>query len=181
MVAVSTVTGRRPSAPVVINLIALFIVLGGQAVARSNKNVVKGDIAAGAITSRSLAPRVVTAVKLAHHAVSEAALSHGAVTGRTIRPRSVQGLTLAGMISPVTNIPDADAVADFSWTNSSATVACPQGARLISGGITIRTGNRRAFLQSTYPSGSNASTWVGEISTDSGGASPGELVAFCLS
>jgi hypothetical protein len=179
---VNRLKARRPSAPVVINLIALSIVLGGQAVALPGKHVVKKeDFAAGAVTARSLTPGVVTKVKLARHAVTDAALDDEAVTGRSIRPRSVHGLALAGTLSPIANIPDADAVADFTWTHSSATVTCPSGARLLNGGITIRnSGNGRAFLQSTYPSSSNASTWIGEISTDTGGASPGELLALCL-
>ena len=50
-------TSYRPTAPVVINLIALFIVLGGHAFALPGKSrVTREDIATGAVTARNLAP-----------------------------------------------------------------------------------------------------------------------------
>ncbi len=58
----------RPSAPLVINLIALFIVLGGQAVALQGRNTVtRNDIADGAVTARNLARGVVTTAKFSRH------------------------------------------------------------------------------------------------------------------
>jgi hypothetical protein len=172
----------RPTAPVAINLIALFIVLGGHAIALPGKHVVKkNDIAAGAVTARNLAPGIVTTAKLARNAVTDAALANEAVTGRTIKTRSVHGLTLAGTFQPVANVPDADPVADFSWSISGATATCPSSAMLLNGGVTIQdSALHRAFVQSIYPSSSNDSTWVGQISTDTGGVSPGQLYAHCL-
>jgi hypothetical protein len=176
----------RPTAPVVINLVALFIVLGGHAVALPGKNVVKkNDIAPGAVTARSLAPGIVTSAKLGRHAVTDAALANKSVTGRTISPRSVHGLMLAGTIVIPANVADADPAgpmgSDGNWTTSGATATCPPDAMLLNGGITIQDSpSHRAFVQSIYPSGSNASTWVGQISTDTGGASPALLYAYCL-
>jgi hypothetical protein len=176
----------RPTAPVAINLIALFIVLGGHAIALPGKHVVKkNDIAAGAVTARNLAPGIVTTAKLGRHAVTDAALHNKAVTGRTIRPGSVRGFTLTGTFQPVANVPDADPAGpmgyDGFWTTSGATATCPQGASLLTGGIRIQdSASHRDFVQSAYPSSSNDSTWVGQISTDTGGASPGQLYAHCL-
>ena len=172
----------RPTAPMVINLIALSIVLGGHAYALTGASrVKKDDIAVGAITARNLARSSVSRPKLASHAVTESDLANGSVTGRTISRGSVDGLTLAGTFQPVANLPDADSVVDFTWTPSAATVACPADAVLLNGGIRIEdSGNHRGFLQSTFPSSSNGSTWVGGISTDTGGASPGLLYAHCL-
>jgi len=179
------VTSYRPTAPVVINLIALFIVLSGQAVALQGKNVVrKDDIAAGAVTARNLASGIVTQAKLARHAVTDTSLGNRSVVGRTIRPGSIHGLTLAGTIVSLADIPDADPVGDggdFTWTTSGATATCPSSARLLNGGIRIQdSAFHRAFVLSTSPSSSNASTWVGQISADTGGASPGTLYAHCL-
>lgn len=181
----SNLKSYRPTAPIVINLVALFIVLGGQAVALQGKNdVKKNDIAAGAVTTRNLAPGIVTKTKLARHAVTDAALDNRSVVGRTIAPGSIHGLTLAGTIVVLANVPDADPVGDggdFTWTTSGATATCPSGALLLNGGIRIQTSlSHRAFVLSTSPSNSNALTWVGQISTDTGGASPGELRALCL-
>jgi hypothetical protein len=182
----SKLRSYRPTAPVVINLVALFIVLGGQAIAiRGRGRVKENDIAAGAVTARNLAQGIVTKTKLAPHAVTDAALDSKAIVGRTIKPASVHGLTLAGTTVSLTNIPDADPAgpmgSDGNWTTSGATATCPPDAMLLNGGIRIQTSvSHRAFVLSTSPSNSNASTWVGQISTDTGGASPGELLALCL-
>jgi hypothetical protein len=175
----------RPTPPVVINLIALFIVLGGQAAALGGKNRVKsGDIAAGAITARSLAPGIVTGAKLGRHAVTAADLGNDAVTGRAVTPHSIHALALAGTIQIPTTVADADPVGDggdFTWTTSSGTATCPPDMLLLNGGITMQdSAFHRAFVQGTSPSSANASTWVGEISTDTGGASPATLYAHCL-
>jgi hypothetical protein len=176
----------RPTPPVVINLIAMFIVLGGQAVALSGKHhVKKDDLAAGAVTARNLARGVVTSRKLSRHAVAEADLGTETVIGRTIKPGSVHSVALDGTFQIPATIPDADLPgpmgSDFNWTTSGATATCPSSARLLNGGLRIQdSASHRAFLQSTFPSSTNASTWVGQISTDTGGASPGLLFAHCL-
>lgn len=174
---------HRPSAPLVINLIALSIVLGGQAIALPGRKVVKrDDLAAGVVTARNLAPGAITTRKLARHAVTDAALANRAVIGRAIGPRSVHGSKLAGAIQIPANLSDLDSPVDFSWTTSGSTATCPPGALLLNGGMTIQDSpSHRAFVQSIYPSSSNASTWVGQISTDTGGASPALLYAYCLS
>jgi hypothetical protein len=178
----SRLKSYRPTAPVVINIVALTIVLGGHALALPGRHVItKNDIAAGAVTARNLGRGIVTSAKLGRHAVTHAALANKSVTGRTITPRSVHGLTLAGIFQAVAPVPDTDSVADFTWTTSGATATCPPNARLLNGGMKIPdSANNRAFVQSIYPSSSSASTWVGEISTDTGGASPGQLLASCL-
>ena len=176
----------RPSAPFVINLIALLIVLGGQAIARPGPGVVKrDDFARRAVTAPNLAPRAVARRKLALHSVTTRALARAAVTGRVLRPHSVNGRSLAGGLPFPGDIPDMDPPgpmgSDGNWTASGATATCPRGTRLISGGLTIRdSAGHRAFVQSSAPSGSNPAAWVGQISSDAGGASPAVLVAFCL-
>lgn len=174
-----------PSAPMVINVIALFIVLGGQAIALQGKSrVKKDDIAPGAVTARNLGPGIVTSSKLRRRAVTAAALANDSVTGRAIRSGSVNGVSLSGVIQIPAGIPDADPAGDggdFTWTTSGATATCPPDAKLLNGGVTIQdSATHRGFLQSTYPSSSNALTWVGQISTDTGGASPGHVFAHCL-
>jgi len=177
---------HRPTAPIVINLIALSIVLGGQAIAlQGERRVTRNDIAAGAVTARSLAPGAVTKRKLGRRAVTDVDIASRAVIGRTIKPRSVDGFALAGTFSPVAGIADADPVGDggdFAWTSSqSAGATCPAGSTLLNGGVrTQDSGFHRAFVQSSFPSSSNASTWLGQISTDTGGASPALLYALCL-
>jgi hypothetical protein len=179
---VSRIKRYRPTAPIVINLIALFIVLGGQAFALAQRTVVtRKDFAAGAVTARNLAPGIVTTGKLGNDTVTKSALAKGAVTGRAIRPSSIRGDTLAGTIQIPTAIPDVDAIAGVNWTTSSGTASCPSGAMLLDGGMAIQSGgNNKAAIQSLLPSSSNASTWVGAITSDTGGGSPAQLYAYCL-
>ncbi len=183
---VSRLKRFRPTAPIVINLIALSIVLGGQAFALPGRHVVKkGDFAAGAVTARNLRSGVVHTKTLRRGAVGEVALRNRSIVGRMIRPGAVSGLTLAGVESFVAGIPDADPAgpmgADGNWTSSSATVACQPGGKLFSGGVSISgPSNGRGFVQSTFPSSTDAVSWIGEISTDTGGTSPGHLLALCL-
>jgi hypothetical protein len=178
----SRLNAHTPTPPIVINLVALTIVLGGHALALPGRHAVtKNDLTAGAVTSRNLGRGIVTTAKLGRHAVTDAALANRSVTGRTITSRSVNGLTLAGIFQAVATVPDSDSVADFTWTTSGATATCPTNARLLGGGMTIPdNANHRAFVQSVYPSRSSATTWVGEISSDTGGASPAQLLASCL-
>lgn len=182
----STIKNYRPGAPVVINLIALFIVLGGQAVALQGKGRVKrDDIAAGAVTARTLGQGIVTASKLRRHAVTSTQLGNDSVTGRAIHPGSVHGVSLVGTIQVPASIADLDPAgpmgSDGNWTTSGATAACLPGTLLLNGGVTIQdSASHRALVQSTSPSASNALTWIGEISTDTGGASPGAVIAHCL-
>jgi len=178
-------TRHRPSAPAVINLLALFIVLGGHAVALTGQaRVMRDDLAPGAVTARNLAPGAVTAAKLADHALGTGALARQAVGGSAIAPGAVHGGALLGTVEVPATIPDADPVThenDFTWTGSGATAACPAGTVRLDGGVRIQdSSSHRGFLQSTFPSGADPATWAGEISTDSGGASPGLLLALCL-
>jgi hypothetical protein len=181
----SSIKSYRPTAPIVINLVALLIVLGGQAIALESRQAVKkGDIAPGAVTARDLAPGIVTNTKLGTHAVTGTRLANQAVTGRAIKPGSVHGRALAGTFEVPAAVPDADPIThenDFAWTSSGGTAACPLDAIRLNGGLSIQdSAAQRAFVQSTYPSSGNAFTWVGEISTDTGGASPAQLFALCL-
>jgi hypothetical protein len=184
----SRLKGCRPSAPVVINLIALSIVLGGHAVALPGKSIVrKGDIAAGAVSARNLAPHIVSTAKLHRHAVHAGALADAAVVGRVIAPNSVSGLKLGpvdlgGTASAA--IPDSDLDPGCcAWTASApVSVPCPPGALLLSGGVTIEgSSTQRTFIQTSAPSSNApASNWIGQISADDGGTATARVRAWCL-
>ncbi len=116
--------------------------------------------------------------------MTDGKLANDAVSGRSIHPGSVHGLALKGAIQIPAGLPDVDAVPENpQWTNSGAGAACPKGTVLLNGGVKIEDGPGSAHLaliQATYPSASNASTWLGAITTNTGGASPGTLYAHCL-
>ncbi len=178
----SKLKNYRPTAPIVINLIALFIALGGHAMALSGKGRVhRDDFAPGAITARALAPGIVTTAKFGAHAVTDVGLANHSVAGRSIAPGSVRGTKLTATLGIPATVPDADPIEDSHWTSSGATASCPADTRLLNGGMSIRDSSfHKAFIESIFPSPSSAATWVGTISTDTAGASPGQLFALCL-
>lgn len=174
----------RPTAPLVINLIALCVVLGGHASALTGHGrVTRGDIAPGAVTARNFAPRVVSSAKLAAHAVTARKLDDSAVHGRAISPHSMRGANLALIGNVPNQIPDPDPAFDPNNWNSSpgVTANCPEGGLLLSGGVSIQdaSSNHRAFLQSSAPTASGKG-WLAAISTDTGGAASAQVFADCL-
>jgi hypothetical protein len=101
---------RRPSAPLVISLIALFVALGGPAEAQrllDGRDIRKGTITSKQIKDRSVAPRdlsrstvrrlsavpdgSVSAAQLANGAVTPGKLAAGAVGSAALTDRGVLG------------------------------------------------------------------------------------------
>jgi hypothetical protein len=122
---------RRPSAPLVISLIALFVALGGPAEAQrllDGKDIRKGSVSSKQIKDRTIAPRdlsrrtvrqlrtlqdgAVSAVKLANGAVTPGKLATGAVGSPALMDRGVLGAD----IGP--NAVTAEHIADGSLTAS---------------------------------------------------------------
>jgi hypothetical protein len=157
---------KRPSPGTALGLLALIVALVGTANASSTHIVVhRGDIAPGAVTSRSLAKGAVrtkklangavTAAKLATNSVDAAALANEAVTTRTIKAGAVVSASLApdavtaaalapgsvygGALGPVTlhtaPMADLDAVAENGTWTASDT-----GVAVCSPGEKLLTG-----------------------------------------
>jgi hypothetical protein len=111
---------RRPSLPLVISLLALFVALGGPAEAQrfiNGKLLQKGSVSSRAVKDRSLtvkdlsrrtqrtlratANNSITEAKLANGAVTPGKLAPGAVGSGAIADHSVTGLDLAaGSVGP---------------------------------------------------------------------------------
>ena len=122
---------RRPSAPLVISLIALFVALGGPAEAQrllDGRDIRRGSVSSKQIKDRSIAQRdlsrrtvrqlralpdgAVSAVKLANGAVTPGKLAAGAVGSAALMDRGVLGAD----IGP--NAVTAEHIADGSLTAS---------------------------------------------------------------
>lgn len=172
---------KRPSPALVLSMITLFVALTSTAGALPGKGTVeRGDIARGAVTKRALARGAVKSRALAPRAVTRKKLANDAVVERTLAPFSVGAFALGNTTTVSAPLTDTDAVADnFTFTTSPPVSAvCPPGSTLLGGGVSITsTGNRRAFVQTSAPSGDR---WQGEMATDTGGTSSGRVYAICL-
>jgi hypothetical protein len=196
---------KRPSLGTVLGLTALVVAVVGTANASSTRTIVrKGDIAKGAVTAKALAPSAVHAKAIAKGAVTAnalgneavttkaikggavtaAALAADAVTASAISPGSVYGGALGPVVVHTVPIADLDEAADLStWTTSGAgTALCAPGERLLAGGVVVTSpGNRRIGITEALPfTNSNASGYVGQITSDSGGTAAAEVQAICL-
>jgi len=187
-------------------MLAIFVSLISTASALPGSNTVKkGDIAPGAVTARTIAPGAVRSVAIRDKAVTNAKLASGAIDGAKLTAGSVGNAALAkNAVTDVKLAPasvgaaqlksehvvtspsytDPDTTADtFTWTSSGYTghtASCPQGERLLSGGVATGGGNDRGFLQSSLPLGPDVQAWAGGISSDAGGSSPYHVYAVCL-
>jgi hypothetical protein len=158
----------RPSPSLVLSVIAVLIALGGQAGALPGKHSVgKGDIARGAVTSRSLATGAVTDRAIAKRTIHGSAIASKAIKSRMLAPGSVDSRALGPVTVVETQIPDLDTAVDSTYTRSGASLACPGGQRLLSGGV--RSFADRVLMVSSRP-GANADRWEGAIASDAGGA-----------
>ncbi len=190
----------------VLGLVALVVSLSSGADAFSRHTLVrKGDIAPGAVTTKSLAKGAVHARALAKGAVHTKALSKGAVnakalakgavgasaladravTAAALAPGSVYGGALGTETIHTTPIADIDAVAENGmWTAGNTEVAvCAPGERLLGGGFAFTNpGNREAtFLQMLpYTNNADSNGVAARMATNSGGSAAGEVAVLCL-
>ncbi len=182
---------KRPSLGTVLGLTALTVAVVGTASASQTRVIVrKGDLAKGAVTARALAKGAVKAQALGKGAVTPSALAKGAVDTATLAPDAVDAGALApssvygGALGAVAvhrqSITDIDGPPEISnWTPSSIVVVkCDSGERLLTGGVVITDpANGRVSIVQNAPTENG---WVGQISSDAGGAAKAEVQAVCL-
>jgi hypothetical protein len=83
---------RRPSAPLAISLVALFMSVGGvgyAAVSLPRDSVGNAQLRNDAVTYKKIAPNTVGKVRLADNGVTNDKVRNGAVTYKKIQPRAV--------------------------------------------------------------------------------------------
>jgi hypothetical protein len=186
---------RRPSAGVVLGMLALIVAVADNSGAFAGTKVIvrKGQIAKGAVTAKSLADGAVHPAAISKGAVGVAALRPGSVGSGTLAPDAVTSGALApgavygGVLGEVTvhsaAIVDADTDPLGEWTVSApVTAMCGSGERILSGGVVFtNTGDREVGTIISQPfvnGGGNG--WVGAITTNAGGAAKAEVQALCL-
>lgn len=147
--------------------------------------VIAAKIAKGSVSAETLAKGSISAEALAKGSVTAQAIAEDAVTKSAIAPGSIYGGALAPETIHVTPITDRDAVASNpEWTTSDTQVAlCGQGEALLGGGfIFTNPGNREVSFTRSQPflNASTPSGMAGELSSNSGGTSQGQIIALCL-
>lgn len=173
---------NRPSPSLVLSVITLFVALTSTAAALPGESVVqKGDIAKGAVTARALARGAVKAKAIRAKAVTSGKLANDAVVAGKLARFSVGAFALGNTTTVSAPIPDTDVVPDNStWTTSPTVVAvCPSGTTLLGGGVSI-TDNSTIHQAAVQTSAPNGDRWQGAITTNTGGAAPGNVYAVCL-
>ncbi len=182
---------KRPSLGTVLGLTALIVAVVGTANADQTRVIIrKGNLAKGAVTARALAKGAVKQPALANGAVTSKAVAKGAVgtsaltadavTAGSLAPGSVYGGSLGTTALQSALIADTDEVAENGkWTPSSVVIAaCPQGERLLTGGVLFTDpGNNEVAIVKSAPTENG---WVGQITSNAGGAAKAEVQAVCL-
>ncbi len=160
--------GRFTSAHA-IALLALFVALGGSALAVNKATVGSKDIKKNAVTTKKIKNAAVTTRKLADAAVTTTKLADDAVTSGKIGAGQIRASDL-GTITTVQNtiqVPTASA--------GTADVECPAGSVMLSGGgyWTTDANNLRTTLK-------EGNGWRVEGKNNLGVGAPLTVQAYCL-
>jgi hypothetical protein len=150
---------RRPSAPLIISCIALFVALAGTAYAVVEENSVGSkEVKPDSLKAQDLADHSVTFLELAPDAVNPSKILNGAIFGREIGD---------------TTIEVSNAITVQPGSNNTGYVECPGYSRLLSGGPWV-VGDGRVFR--SQPASDDR--WY--VSVDSGPGTQFYVYALCL-
>jgi hypothetical protein len=150
----------------VIALLALFIALGGSVYAASNK-IDGSQIKAKSLPGNRLVPGSVAATQIKKGAIGEPQIKAGAVNAKQIRSGAITGTqikagslgatqinqtTLTGIsaanIHTVQYVTSTVTLVPGSKTGTSATATCPNGMKVIGGGVTLSSKEFGSILES---------------------------------
>ena len=153
---------RRPSAGLVVAVVALVFALSGAAVALPGKNKVdKNDIAKNAVTSKALKNGAVTGPKLGAGAVTEAKLGGGAVTGAKLADNAVTGAKVdeasLGTVPSATKATSAETAEKATSAQTAAKADTAEKANTAESANTANTANS-ATTATTATSATTAQT-----------------------
>lgn len=153
----------RPSAGLIVAMIALVLALAGSAVALPGKGSVdKNDLAKGSVTKKAIKKGAVTKKAIGKAAVTSAALADASVGATKLKAIAQRTATAT--------------VADGTYGEATAT--CQAGETLISGGATVENAALAAFtpLMESGPAGNG---WNARILNGSGQGNQ-TLTAYAL-
>ncbi len=131
-------TRRRFTSAHAIALLALFLALGGSALAMSKATVGTKDIEPQAVTAGKIKDGAVKTTKIRDAAVTTDKLADGAITSDKLGTNSitsskiVAGEVRASDLGTITTVQNTVQIA--AGANGTADVACPAGSVMLSGG-----------------------------------------------
>lgn len=135
----------------------------------ASDTVGSSEIGLGVVGLEELANNAVTAAKIVDDTITSSDIASGAITGSELQSGSVGDVNLAagsvrasalGIVEAV----QGEGVVIPDGTRGTATVTCPPGTRLLSGGYEWRLGFNNTLIVSTSPTfvGNSATTWQAE-------------------
>ena len=124
---------HRPSAAMIVALLALFIALGG--VSYGVATIGTGDIKNGAVTTKKLKNGAVTTKKLKKGAVTTKKLKNGAVTTKKLRNRAITAtkVEIDGLGGDVINESSLGKVPSAANADNATTAATARNATALDG------------------------------------------------
>ncbi|MGH2981645.1 MAG: hypothetical protein ACRDKV_06350 [Solirubrobacterales bacterium] len=144
--------------------------------------VTGGKIANGAVDTGQLANNAVTTGKIANSAVTTGKIANNAVTEQKIAPDAVTATRLAAdsvradELGPITRIQGAISINPGAAFADGATVNCPAGTQVISGGAQVATTDM-VILTNTV---TETNGWFASAVNNGGAAANLTIFAFCL-
>jgi hypothetical protein len=171
----------RMSPALAISCIALFVALGGSALAVGlGKNTVRSpQIVDGTVRTVDLRDGAVTTGKIADSAVESAQVAPDSLTAddlgdNSVGSREIQaGAIRSSELGPIIQVSNSTPVA--AGASASVTTTCPAGTTVISGGA--QPANFGVELTSTLR---NGNSWLAQAKNNNGSASTLTAFAYCL-
>jgi hypothetical protein len=168
----------RPSPALAVSVLALAVASAGTAGALPGKGKVKAnDLAKNAVRDRAIKADAVRTRAIAPGAVGSGELADGSVSSEKLGPVSVA----TGPTNSFSDITAGDGV----WSAASSKAECPEGTRLIAGGVQANpsagSGSSVAFgrVQATVSFPENERTWTAAGASDNG-PGVGDLTAYAM-
>lgn len=182
----STITRRRPSAGLVVGLIALFVALGGTSYAAVN-------LPKGSVGTAQLKNSAVTAQKVKANAIGSGKVRDGSLLAQDFKagqlpagptgpagpqgpqgspgPQGAPGISGYEIVTgPDVNVPDRG--------SAQFTASCPAGKQVVGGGYEV-TSSTDVELNRSGPSNAGRS-WFVRVTNNSGAAKTVNAQAICV-
>jgi hypothetical protein len=171
----------RISPALVIGCIALFVALGGSALAVGvGKNTVRSpQIVDGTVRAVDLHDQAVAAGKIAENAVESAQVAPDSLTTEDLGDNSVgsreiqAGAIRSSELGPIIQVSNSTGIA--AGANGGVTATCPAGTTVISGGA--QPANFGVEMTSSLRSGNG---WLYQAKNNNGSTSTLTAFAYCL-
>jgi len=167
--------GRRPSAAMVVAVMALVIAASGTAFAAGS--LVSGDslIKKNSLSGNRLRDHTVTGKQIKVSSLGTVPSAAHATTADTATSATSATTAASAPIAKVTYVTVPVTIPQSTQTATSAIASCPSGTNVIGGGASIAD-TVGGLVDDSYPSGKIA--WIADLS-DFNTATTGTVTAIC--